>query len=797
MGDDVAGQGTETLPFATLGRAIEATRESRKGGQSDPRTIVLLEGVHFMGSSGALTLSPQDSNLLITNGGAPWSKEAWLSGGVLLDSTRYLWTPSAASEFDPARNVWQANLTTLLDKTGVSALFGLDPHVRYTRARWPNADAETAQWGYASFDRYNWSLPSDCVLEWLKPPPGSPPTFKYVDLSLPNNPSGVVKDDSSMQEYNTWGSGSGGVCETVWAGESYWCGNQSAGGWAEVDQECAIMGQLQIPVGLKYNGSYTLNMSEPLGPRLSKWANASGGIVRAWHSQSWAMHMFEVASHDVGSSTIVFNRGGQQGGRNWCRCDQCTYAAGWCTQNEKPPPPQPDTRLISGSWMVENIQQELDFPGEFFFNTSTGILYFKPNTTTTSPPTGNFTIPVLRQLITMKGTQQSPVTNVTIRGIGFRDGLETIMEEWGAPSGGDWALHRGGAVFIEGAKDVTIQDCVFRRLDANAVFLSKYTRNVIIERNEFAWLGDNAMATWGETKDYDATNGDQPRETVVRYNLIHEVGISEKQSAAWAQAKTCQTQLYGNIMFNMPRAAINFNDHMGGGDSVYNNVIFNTCRESGDHGPINSWDRMPFLTKVAGGTPSFTPAPITIRDNLIVANYGASQGVDNDDGSSWFDIRSNLFYSADGFKMDYGGHHSNFSDNLVIVFPYDGSNCINVADFKKGQGHSYYNNVCVSGAAEYAHSSGCGSPACVNKTRPRPDMNVIGHVAQCDPAYTRLFNNSYYSPSSNTSMECGGKLYSIPMLQKAFNNDWMAISQVLPDANTVLKLAQNKLSSWN
>ena len=48
------------------------------------------------------------------------------------------------------------------------------------------------------------------------------------------------------------------------------------------------------------------------------------------------------------------------------------------------------------------------------------------------------------------------------------------------------------------------------------------------------------------------------------------------------------TTLRGNIMFNMPRAAINFNDGFGGGSLVEGNLIFNTCRESGDHGPINT-----------------------------------------------------------------------------------------------------------------------------------------------------------------------------------------------------------------
>ena len=72
----------------------------------------------------------------------------------------------------------------------------------------------------------------------------------------------------------------------------------------------------------------------------------------------------------------------------------------------------------------------------------------------------------------------------------------------------------------------------------------------------------------------------------------------------------------------------------------------------GDHGAINSWDRMPFLHDLhESGTPSFTPLPTTIANNFIFANYGSSQGVDNDDGSSHFNTHDNVFYMADGFKM--------------------------------------------------------------------------------------------------------------------------------------------------
>ena len=65
------------------------------------------------------------------------------------------------------------------------------------------------------------------------------------------------------------------------------------------------------------------------------------------------------------------------------------------------------------------------------------------------------------------------------------------------------------------------------------------------------------------------------------------------------------------------------------------NLVFNQCRQSGDHGPLNSWDRQPFLTDVRHGPkrPSYSPAISDIGHNFIMANYGGSQGFDNDDGA--------------------------------------------------------------------------------------------------------------------------------------------------------------------
>ena len=57
------------------------------------------------------------------------------------------------------------------------------------------------------------------------------------------------------------------------------------------------------------------------------------------------------------------------------------------------------------------------------------------------------------------------------------------------------------------------------------------------------------MATWGYTlnDDWDGTNGEQPRGTVVRGNYARELGIYQLQSSMLFMAKTALTTVEGNV----------------------------------------------------------------------------------------------------------------------------------------------------------------------------------------------------------------------------------------------------------
>ena len=217
---------------------------------------------------------------------------------------------------------------------------------------------------------------------------------------------------------------------------------------------------------------------------------------------------------------------------------------------------------------------------------------------------------------------------------------------------------------MEGTEEVTVEGNMFQRLDSNAISINGYNQRTSIAKNEFVWLGQSAITSWGEIgMGNDGTGGSFPRYTSVTDNLVHEIGHLQKQSSFYFQAITAEATISGNIVYNIPRAGINFNDGFGGGAKVSNNLMFNTCRESGDHGAFNSWDRLPYLTTVADGVTATTvPAMNDVHNNFIVANYAADGGcLDNDDGSAYYSIHHNFCV--------FGGHKQVRAGSSVAAPP--------------------------------------------------------------------------------------------------------------------------------
>eukprot|EP00117_Sycon_ciliatum_P002580 scpid36471/ scgid7744/ len=597
-------------------------------------------------------------------------------------------------------NVYVADLSALkLDEVLGMRVNGM----RAIRARYPNADPEM---GFGS------SLKAKHWLPPIHPPKPDKDIFPAEPLR-----------NTTPRMFQRYVLGIGGSCDGFTPPAGYWCSSNTAGGG-----------------GVTYRITSGMVVDKSVLPHMP-YKDGSTAIIQAWRPGHWASWMFDVSKYDAGSGTFTFGKGGFQGARGNDNGDE---------------------------FYIENVMEELDSPNEWFYDAKTAKMYFWYNGTGMPPASTVYEIPHIKVLINATGTQKAAVKGIQFKGINFRDTAYTYLDPHGMPSGGDWGLQRTAALFFEGTEQVVVDSCLFSRLDGNALMLSGYNREAVIENNEFVWIGDSAIAQWGYTSGtevygfgWDGTDGNQPRGTQIIGNFVHELGIWEKQSSFYFQAKSCQNLLERNIFFNGPRAGINFNDGFGGGSNISENLLMNTCRESGDHGPFNSWDRQVFVTKVGDGkTASVIKAYDNIERNFMIANYNSQEAIDNDDGSCYFETHNNFFaYAGNGMKNDFDGHDNHHHDNIYAYIGRGFGICAQL------EGHNdmfYGNTVVLKQDGDYGHGTCSG------------------------PGKTVVHDNKIYTPTGKVT-ECGKPLAE---WQKEGNDKGTTAAPYPPDETLVSAISE-------
>jgi hypothetical protein len=398
------------------------------------------------------------------------------------------------------------------------------------------------------------------------------------------------------------------------------------------------------------------------------WARPQEGVVHIFRGGYWGNLQWRVKAIDYQRHAIWFGDGGQQMGAKW---------------DEDPP------AIDSGCrYFVENVLEELDAPGEWYWDTAARILYFMP------PPgldlqTAVVEIPILESVVRIVGSQGKPVSHLAIEGFRIAHTASTFLSTYEVPSLSDWSIHRGGAVFLQGTRDCAVRNCWFDAVGGNAVFVNQYNRNVAVSGCKFTEAGDSAIAFVGAL---ELTSGSQralPYECQARDNLIHDCGVFGKQTAGVYISRAKRITAAHNLIYNMPRAAVCIGDGTWGGHVIEFNHIHDTVRETGDHGPFNAWGRDKYWSLAqshlsytknhsleAGPVEVDAMEPVIIRNNFfeerpesIEGIHGPVFGIDLDDGASNYDIYNNVTKNI-SMKLREGARrtvHNNIWYNSVVA----------------------------------------------------------------------------------------------------------------------------------
>jgi len=376
--------------------------------------------------------------------------------------------------------------------------------------------------------------------------------------------------------------------------------------------------------------------------RAARWANPAGGYFHAMHPSLWGDFTWRITGKETN--------------------DQVQLEGGW--QNNRGAAAHEKIRF------VENIFEELDAPGEWFLDTHTHTLYFLL-------PAGldlkNAVVEAtrLRTLVEFRGNEAQPVKWITMRGLVFRQAARTVMDNREPLLRSDWTIYRGGAVFFNGAEDCTLEDSFIDQVGGNAVFVNNYNRRVVIRGTQIAKAGASGICFVGdpqaarsplfsydqvqELTAIDCTPGPKtnnyPADCLVDDCLIYLTGRVEKQTAG------VEIDLAQNItvrhcsIYDVPRAGINIGDGCWGGHVIEFCDVFDTVKETGDHGSFNAWGRdrfwRPNIDEVDAWviqTPELplldAVKPVVLTNNRWRCDHGWD--IDLDDGSSNYIIKNNL-----------------------------------------------------------------------------------------------------------------------------------------------------------
>lgn len=404
------------------------------------------------------------------------------------------------------------------------------------------------------------------------------------------------------------------------------------------------------PSALRLNGT-SADATSPT--RIRSWKNPEGGFLHAMHSHDWGDFHYRIDGKDTDSTLIL--TGGHQNNRR--------------------------LGISRDNRMVENIFEELDAPGEWYYDKRASTLYYYP-LEGEDMRTAVVEAPTLKHLFHLKGSPDSPLANVSIQGVDITGTRRTFMEPYEPLLRSDWTVYIGGAILLSDTENCSIADCDLYNLGGNGIFFSGYNRDGAATGNHISRIGASAILFVGdpsavrspafeygqavELDDMDFTpgpaNDNYPSHCVAEDNLIHDIGMYEKQTTGVELSMCSHITVGHNSIYDVPRAGINVSEGTWGGHIIEFNDIFDTVKETGDHGSFNSWGRDRYwhpnyrkLSERAAEHPELITADagstVTIRNNRLRCDRGWD--IDLDDGSSNYRIYSNLCLNG-GIKLREG-----------------------------------------------------------------------------------------------------------------------------------------------
>lgn len=370
-----------------------------------------------------------------------------------------------------------------------------------------------------------------------------------------------------------------------------------------------------------------------------KCVNPTGAYLHGAHAHLWGSKHFQIMGKEADGNLII--------------------SGGWQSNTDMP--------LHEEYRYVENLFEALGADGEYFYDQAASVLYVCSDTVPGSDA---------ELIINPYLMKFNDCTDIRITGITFGATARTFMEPYDRLLRSDWSIHRGGCVFFNNSKEIHLHNCIFSECGTNALFFNGHTADAQITACSFRNLDASCICFVGtpdcvrdSRTDFsmhpvEDMNGigpaseNYPRDCVVEDCLMQNFGRVEKQVAGVQISMSSRITVRRCTIFHCPRAAINIGEGTFGGHIIEYCDLFDTVRETGDHGSFNGWGRDRFW-HAANLTPQ--EQKVLARRDMVESSYirynkiRCEHGwdIDLDDGCSYYVVEGNLCLNG-GIKLREG-----------------------------------------------------------------------------------------------------------------------------------------------
>lgn len=426
---------------------------------------------------------------------------------------------------------------------------------------------------------------------------------------------------------------------------------------------------------------YAADCIEPA--KTKDWADPTGGYIHAMHKHDWGGYSYRIDGKNSDGSLLL--SGGWQNNRQMGMHSQYRYA--------------------------ENIREEMTAPGEWFFDEKNSKVYLR---LVPGDDLDQAEVAVARGFFILENCESVTVENLT-----FERSVRTFMDTTEPLLRSDWTIYRGGAVLIRESNNCILDRCTFRDIGTNGIFVDGNCENIRILRSHFQRIGASGLCFVGrsdsvrsplfeynETQPFSALDLEKgpksdnyPKNCLVEDCLVEYVGQVEKQATGIQISMAYGITARNCTVCHTSRSGINISEGTFGGHRIEGCDVFDTVRETGDHGSFNSWGRdrywhVPDLDDREAGKYALLDM---LGPNVITrSRFRCDRGwdIDLDDGSSHYIITENLCLNG-GIKLREGFFRT-VRNNIMV------NNTLHTHAWYPESGDVCENNIYCTGYAPYA-----------------------------------------------------------------------------------------------